>query len=836
MRFGVVHRFMTNALAALGVLALVSSGQFTRTVDIIVIVGLVLALAVRESWQRLAFFKHVDTIALVLVIALQVTRFLLGASSLDVLIEFAAALPIDIPPRDPARSAVHDQQVIVLALLHLIAGTVLGGGLGYGLCFAGVLVVAPGALVLSHLRREVEGNYRQGARDRTGLPVDVPRILRSRRVVGRSFIVVTCLLSIPIFVFTAVLFVAFPRVGLSLLQLNQGKSSRYIGFNDQMELAGTGLLKDDPTPALRVIVPNLPDPPPTWMAMHLRGRSFDTYDGRGNWSESDQSVRPIVEAFGTIPLDPQEDRLATTTPWTIELESFDPPYLFFPEDTTAFSLRKPDALLATNKVTPLRGAEGEFRYQPSDHGVEYIVYVDGARRPSFRSLLGDREREAYLHLPALPERMRALAREWTRGATTPREQATAIQHHLLNEYKYDLNTPSGKADDPLDDFLFESKRGHCSFYSSAMAVLLRVVGVPTRTVNGFAGGNYNRFGKFYVVHQGDAHSWTEAYIEDEGWVVFDPTPAAGQESQGDMHGIWATLRDLVEATSERWDRHVVNYDLDQQYQIFKNVSRKDRGGVRGQGAPAGRILFAAALGVGVVLLALFLYSRRSRGKTRGKAPESAHRHSEIVATALYESLEQAMGLQGIHRAPGTPPLRHAEALTEASHPLAPQVMTVTRDYLRARFGGVDLDDARVGEPQRARERSENGEHERARARRFDEEARPQFAQERSRGSRAALRMIARQAGRLQLLENCVELPEDLFLRGERFGVGWRKRRRARHRRLRPGRIEDLRRDRRPERLERGRDELSLLRLREDVGVADREARRHEDGSACRRSC
>ena len=91
---------------------------------------------------------------------------------LELAVEFAAALQIiRLATR---RGAAHDQQVIVLALLHLIAGTVIGGGLGYGLCFLGFLVVAPGALVLSHLRREVEGNYRQGARDRTGLPVDVP--------------------------------------------------------------------------------------------------------------------------------------------------------------------------------------------------------------------------------------------------------------------------------------------------------------------------------------------------------------------------------------------------------------------------------------------------------------------------------------------------------------------------------------------------------------------------------------------------------------------------------------------------------------------------------------
>ena len=141
------------------------------------------------------------------------------------------------------RGAAHDQQIIVLALLHFVAGTVLGGGLAYGLCFLGFLIVAPGALVLSHLRREVEGNYRQGARDRTGLPVDVPRILRSRRVVGRGFLASTCLMSVPIFLFTALLFVLFPRVGLSLLLLNHPHPGRMVGFTDHVKIDEVGMIR-----------------------------------------------------------------------------------------------------------------------------------------------------------------------------------------------------------------------------------------------------------------------------------------------------------------------------------------------------------------------------------------------------------------------------------------------------------------------------------------------------------------------------------------------------------------------------------------------------------------
>ena len=209
MRFGLIHRIMTDSLAALGLLALVTSGELNHWLTIAILLGLGLAVAIPESFQDRPFARRIGVVLPLALFGVQAVRLFLNANLLETAVEFAAGLQvIRLATR---RGAAHDQQVIVLALLHLIAATVLGSGLAYGLCFVGFLVVAPGALVLSHLRREVEGNYRQGARDRTGLPVDVPRILRSRRVIGRSFLVFTCLLSVPIFLFTLVLFIAFPR-------------------------------------------------------------------------------------------------------------------------------------------------------------------------------------------------------------------------------------------------------------------------------------------------------------------------------------------------------------------------------------------------------------------------------------------------------------------------------------------------------------------------------------------------------------------------------------------------------------------------------------------------
>lgn len=704
MRFGMVHRVMTDALAALGVIALVASGQFERWMSIVILICLVAALSVRESWQRHPALRHLDTGALLIVLAVQVVRIAFDASIIDVVVEFVAA--VQIIRLATRKGAAHDQQVIVLALLHLIAGTVLGGGIGYGICFFGVLVVAPGALVLSHLRREVEGNYRQGARDRTGLPVDVPRILRSRRVVGRPFLAVTCLLSVPIFVFTAALFVAFPRVGLSLLLLQRPTSTRMVGFTGKVNLGVVGMLRDDPALALKVEVPNLPDPPPSRISLHLRGTALDEYDGRG-WKQSgEKNGRGNQEGEGgLVPLDGYPDERNDPV-MRIDLEPIDPPVVFLPPNATGLRLRPRGQIGVDPQNGVTRGEEGELRYDPQDHGLKYEVYLSTRRAPTFRRL-GDRgsdperERKRYLQLPEdMPERIGELAREWTQSAATPMEKARAIEAELRKNYRYDLSSPSPRESNPLDHFLFESKRGHCEFYSTAMAVLLRHVGVPTRNVTGFGGGSYNKFGRFYAVRQGDAHSWVEVYIDDVGWVTFDPTPPADALPRSQIVGAWAYIRDLLEATSQRWDRHVVNYDLNQQVSMwnrFTNRYRRSSPRVSGNwSSPRLLVVVGAVMSLGG--LGAWYFMRRRGKKLEARGPGGEHRSpSAVLATALYESLELAMSAQGVPRVPSTPPLRHAETLRALEHPLAGEILDLTEVYLRARFGGDALseDDRKV---------------------------------------------------------------------------------------------------------------------------------------------
>jgi hypothetical protein len=336
------------------------------------------------------------------------------------------------------------------------------------------------------------------------------------------------------------------------------------------------------------------------------------------------------------------------------------------------------------------GPEGQFRYETAtDRGVSYdaVVHPDAILGPPTLSSI---DRARYVSLPpGLPQRVRTLAADWTQGATTPLDQARAIERHLRTDYTYDLDSPAGAARNPLDDFLFDTRRGHCQFYSTAMAVLLRTQGIPTRNVTGFIGGTYNRFGAYYAVRQGDAHSWVEVHIDGQGWQRFDPTPPASAVPRGTVTGALAFLRDLIEAAAQRWDRHVLGYDLNQQVALLRSAQDRYSGGATlfaRWGTPRNLLLAA-----GLLLAALWLWRTFRRSRPRflppGVSPPTASTRRVVV---LYQALETWLAQAGVPRNPATPPMRHAEALRALGHPHAEDVEDLTRLYLELRFGGRDL--------------------------------------------------------------------------------------------------------------------------------------------------
>jgi hypothetical protein len=175
----------------------------------------------------------------------------------------------------------------------------------------------------------------------------------------------------------------------------------------------------------------------------------------------------------------------------------------------------------------------------------------------------------YLQLPAdLDPRVGELAARMIENATSTMEKAAAVEAWLKRNYQYTLNLTWTPGAQPISNFLFDAKAGHCEYFASSMAILLRTAGVPTRLVNGFLTGEYNPVGKDYIVRQSDAHSWVEVYVPGSGWIEFDPTPPDPNQKELNLAG---QLAHYIDAAELFWSSYILVYDSGAQLQLFHSA-------------------------------------------------------------------------------------------------------------------------------------------------------------------------------------------------------------------------------------------------------------------------
>lgn len=701
MRFAQVHKFAAYTLAILGLVALGAGGELQGLTAVVIAVAVVASWFVEGDLLHSTRYARFWNAALVLGLAAELARATLTeTSALTAAVEFAALLQIS---RLAYRRTARDyQQITVLALLHLIAATVLGGGLSYAVCFLGFVIATPWAMTLGHLRREIEGNYLADARaGRAGVPIDVARILRSRRVVGPGLLVGSSLLAVPIFLLTAVIFVLFPRIGIGVLSLRQRNENAVAGFGTSVDLAGHGVIRDDPTIVLRVEPLRLGSNPPPLRAFRLRGATFDHYNGRSWTRRPTRDDTLAVERDGPLYRlsrwpNPRQDEILR-----VVLDPLDPPVVLVPEGTVGLRIDPRIEAGYPRWVDLSVDRDDEVRYGGADDlGLVYTAYVRAndvqrVRPHDARELMA-----RYLQLPTgMNPEVRRLAERLTAGQTTVAGKAHAIERHLAS-FRYTLSLESGRAAHPVEDFLFRTHAGHCEYFSTAMAVLLRSVGVPTRNVTGFLGGTFNRYGRFYAIRQGDAHSWVEVYDPARGWTTYDPTPPAG-EVPVVRTGVFAEADAVIEAMRVRWRRYIVGFDLSTQARLAMRVVRFMEGRRARQGFSSGRwdrrpsasltshakkVQWKALAGaVGLLALAAVL-ARRWRAAGGASAHRPPPTREVRDAQALARALDAALAARGHVRPPNRSPLAFARDLARKAAPLGPVAVRVAERYVAARFG------------------------------------------------------------------------------------------------------------------------------------------------------
>jgi transglutaminase-like putative cysteine protease len=557
-------------------------------------------------------------------------------------------------------AARNDMRLYALSLALMIAATAYYPGLAFAAAFVAFVALATLALMTGHLRRESERFRVPGVR------------------VGRGFLGATAALSGVTVLCSAALFVVFPRLPRAWnVQGRPGAAGVMAGFGDEVSLGEHGTrISSNPEVAFRVEFPEWAVPDAS--ELRWRGRSFDRFDGV-RWSRSP------AQAFAAGSLSRYAEH------WGAPMRSYRV-YGGPPGARVLFGLHPLLHVRPRSAVRTLRDASGDVRYFGSDApSYDAISAAPLPPEEALRAAEGPPPpwEAQYLQLPPLSARVRRLADSLTADQPTRLDRVRAVERWLRTEFSYTLDLPRDAGEARLESFLFRRRAGHCEYFSTAMAVLLRAEGIPARNVTGFLGGEWNGFGRYLVVTGNDAHSWVEVWFPGLGWVPFDPTPPASRALATEPEDAWSRPAFLwLDGLQHRWYKWVIGYDLDKQIGVFRRVGDWFERGGGGDGAWGGggrgggtRLPVREALPwlAGAALLA-WLLLRGGRWRRRSLAAESR----------AYLALRRVYARAGYGEEGAGGPLDFAEGLRARGAPGAEAAARAVDLYLRARFGGEAL--------------------------------------------------------------------------------------------------------------------------------------------------
>jgi transglutaminase-like putative cysteine protease len=556
--------------------------------------------------------------------------------------------------------APNDLRLYALSFALVLASTAYRPGIVFLVAFVAYVVLTTVALLVGHLRRQAR---RHGAED---LPL------------GRGILTTTAGLSGIILMVALLVFVTFPRVSRGWAGRGETMATSIAGFSDQVSIGEHGsTILGNPEIVLRVEFPS--GAPADIGSLHWRGRSYDRFDGV-RWTRSDD-LPP-----SSAPMPWYRSR------WSGELIE-QRIYGSALETRVLFALHPAIDIDSENGIQPLFDNAGDFVYWGS--GAPAYTARSPARAPPPEDLRAPARGyrpsgDHFLQLPRrLDPRIQELADSLTAGQGNRYDRAMAIQR-WLKTFTYTRRLPATAGEATLDHFLFERRAGHCEYFSTAMVVLLRSIGVEARNVNGFLGGQWSTFGDYLVVTQNEAHSWVEAWFPEYGWVTFDPTPAGVGEAGGVSTWFWPG-RILFDGIQHRWNKWVLDYDVDDQVGIFSGLLGTET--IEDASSGAGDLADRERLPLGAIalLVAAAIGWYWARKGTVALDP----------ATHMYLQLRSSSARAGMSVSPGLTPLALVDRIRGWRSAAARPAERVVELYLRARYGNEPLGDSDMREMREA---------------------------------------------------------------------------------------------------------------------------------------
>jgi transglutaminase-like putative cysteine protease len=511
-----------------------------------------------------------------------------------------------------------------------------------------------------------------------------------------------------IFAGTAVIFFMLPRISAGYLGNFAPRNELVSGFTNEVNLGQIGVIQQSNQVVMHVTVQ---EGRADVMSLKWRGVALDSFDGQ-KWTTRGSMSYGVPRSFdGGLHLartmaDIRQQAGETTAP--VPRHPLRYRVLMEPVAISVFFVAPTAEVLFGNYRWVAMDRNDTLYGNDRDRQITAYEVISNIAEPSpdqLRRSSGQVSRDftdRYLQLPPLDPRVPALATEVTSSQRAPYDKARALERYLSTQFGYTLQLPSPIPDDPIAYFLFTRKQGHCEYFASSMAVMLRSLGIPARIVNGFRTGEFNDVTGSYIIRARDAHSWVEAYFPGAGWIAFDPTPAAVSPAPSG----WNRMLLYIDAAREFWREWVINYDFSHQRNLSSTATSRTRRFVddsrrwlrakydeaidraqriRDQAArePAkwgGR----AILGFSVLLLLVLArplwraWHRRRLMHHPGSAPSTA-------AGLWYARMTRTLAHRGWRKRPTQSPQEFVQTIDDPH--VRRGVESFTETYERARFGG-----------------------------------------------------------------------------------------------------------------------------------------------------
>jgi len=481
---------------------------------------------------------------------------------------------------------------------------------------------------------------------------------------GRDVLMRTGALLLQALPLAILLFVLFPRLPGPFWGIGTGESAR-TGLGDEMTPGDISDLSVSGEVAFRVRFTGAMPPP---AQRYWRGPVLHEFDGR-SWR------RPRAQAFPSQ----EVTYLGEPVEYQITLEPTDRPWILALDIPAEWPEREAFRTFDFQLVAPRRLSEvSSFRLR------SYPRFLAGAELP--QSL-----RRKGLQLPEEGNpRSRALARDLVARHGDPQAIAQAMLTMFREQpFVYTLDPPK-LAENAMDEFLFETRRGFCEHYASAFTLVMRAAGVPARVVTGYQGGEFNPLGGYLIVRQSDAHAWSEIWIEGRGWLRVDPTAAVAPEriergligAMGELEPVPGRLRDASnlwlqaslgwDTLNDLWNERIVRFNAARQLDLLERLGVDD---------PDWRTLgfgMAASLAAFFVALSAYLAWR-----FRPPARDWPARLHDVVRHRLVR--------RGLHPQASEGPVAFLERAAAACPDLAADLVQIRDVYVDLRYGPLPTD-------------------------------------------------------------------------------------------------------------------------------------------------